>query len=203
MFLSVKPKLLDIEIFAQSHMAAILAGGGVVGWRGEGTSFAFNLDSLSLLRMAKHLPGDPKVFHCKWHFWGRRNCWLASFLLEILVDGLFCSVSLTAARRSTVEKEAEWGDMSWPRRAGLRDQLFPALQCWSLFLTRAVYSFELGASQGHMGTGLQALQFFKGENISTGQLAFRIVSKKPAEYSLDSVKWPIFDLVWPLKGAIF
>lgn len=27
MFLSVKPKLLDIEIFAQSHMAATWAGG--------------------------------------------------------------------------------------------------------------------------------------------------------------------------------
>lgn len=157
------------------------------GWR-WGWSFALHLFctiSSSVSQMAKHLPRD----HGKWHFWGMRNCWLLSFLPQNMqFDGVSCSVSSTAVCRSTVENEAWRGDVSWPPWASLRDQLFPGARCWGLFLTHTLYSLELGSSQGHMGTGLQALEFFKGENVSTEGLAFRMVSKKASR-----VGWPTWN----------
>lgn len=143
-FLSVKSKLVDIKILAESHIAAV-----------QGERVAVNLLCIVLSffsQMAKHIPGVTRinVFHCKRHFWKLRNCWLFYFLSWNFEWWflMLCDFDCNTVIRGT------WGSGRGTELPDTSQAMWPDVASAAVFRQGSAYtasSSELGSCKGHTG----------------------------------------------------
>lgn len=142
-FLSVKSKLVDIKILAESHTAAV-----------QGERFAVNL-LCTVLSSSHKWPNtsleSPEltsfIANGTFENWGIAGSFI--FFLGTLSDALSCSVTLTVTLLY-VEHEAQEGAASCPTPARLCGQMFPGQLLTGRVLTHTASSSELGSCKGHM-----------------------------------------------------